>query len=171
MFETIQVKGREIALLGDMLKTGQKAPDFKLTNIYMNDVSLEHYRGHIVILATLPSLETPTCSLEAKHFNMQAALLPDTIKVIMVSKDLPFAQARWCLAKSADSLLTLSAYKNNDFAKAYGVLIARIELLTRAVFIIDKEGILKYIQYVKNIEEEPDYKSVLEMAKELVKEK
>ena len=171
MVGEIRVKGHNIALIGEPLETGKKAPDFKLTNIYMNDVSLSNYGGHIVVLATLPSLETPTCSLEAKHFNMQASLLSDKIKVIMVSKDLPFAQARWCLAKSADNLLTLSAYKNNDFAKAYGVLIARIELLTRAVFIIDAEGILKYIQYVKNIEEEPDYKSVLEMAKELVKEK
>jgi len=171
MLEAIQVKGREIALMGNVLKTGQQAPDFKLTNIYMNDVSLSHYRGHIVILATLPSLDTPTCSLEAKHFNTQASLLSDKIKVIIVSKDLPFAQARWCLAKSADNVLTLSAYKNNDFAKAYGVLIERIELLARAIFIIDEEGVLRYIQCVRNIEEEPDYESVLKAVKELLKEK
>lgn len=169
MLGHIKIKGKDFSLIGNMLETGQKAPDFKLVNTHMNDVSLSHYRGHIVILATMPSLDTDTCSLEARHFNAQAALLSDKIKIIVVSKDLPFTQAKWCLAKSADNLLTLSAYKNNDFAKAYGVLLEHLELLARAVFIIDQEGIVRYIQYVKNIEEEPDYKSVLQTAKELLK--
>jgi thiol peroxidase len=169
MLDAIKVKGREIALLGKILQTGQKAPDFKLTNTHMNDVSLSHYKGHIIILATMPSLDTETCSLEAKHFNTQASLLSSKIKIIVVSKDLPFTQEKWCLAKNAEDLITLSAYKNNNFAKDYGVLLARLELLARAVFIIDGEGVLRYIQYVKNIEEEPDYNSVLTVAKELVK--
>lgn len=171
MLGPIKVKGREIALLGNVLNSGQKAPDFTLTNVHMNDVSLSHYKGHIVILATVPSLDTETCSLEARHFNIQASLLDTKIKIIVVSKDLPFAQAKWCMAKSANHIITLSAYKNNDFAKAYGVLLERIELLARAVFIIDEQGIIKYIQYVKNISAEPDYDSVLQAVKELVKEK
>ncbi len=171
MLGPIKVKGREVALVGNILKTGQKAPDFQLTNIHMNDVSLSNYKGHIIILATMPSLDTPTCSLEARHFNIQASLLNDKVKIIAVSKDLPFAQARWCMAKSANNLITLSAYKNNDFAKAYGVLLERIELLARAIFIIDEYGIIKYIQYVKNILAEPDYESVLKAVKELIKEK
>lgn len=171
MFDHVKIKGKDFALFGDMLKTGQYAPDFKLVNTHMNDVSLNHYKGHIVILATVPSLDTETCSLEAKNFNMQASLLGNKIKIIFVSKDLPFTQEKWCLAKSAENLITLSAYKNNDFAKKYGVLIERLELLTRAIFIIDQEGILRYIQYVRNIEEEPEYKSVLQTAKDLLKEK
>lgn len=171
MLDHIKIKGKDFALLGEMLKTGQSAPDFKLVNTHMNDVSLSHYKGHIVVLATMPSLDTETCSLEARHFNAQATLLSSKIKIIVVSKDLPFTQEKWCLAKSADNLITLSAYKNNDFAKKYGVLIERLELLARAVFIIDQEGVLRYMQYVKNIEEEPDYESVLETAKDLLKEK
>ena len=171
MLGPIKVKGREIALVGDVLKTGQKAPDFKLTNVHMNDVSLSHYKGHIVVLATMPSLDTETCSMEARHFIIQAALLDDSIRVIIVTKDLPFAQARWCMAKSANNLITLSAYKNNDFAKNYGVLLAQLELLARAVFIIDEHGVIKYIQYVKDILAEPDYESVLQAVKGLVKEK
>ena len=171
MLGDIKIKGHNFALLGETLKTGQSAPDFKLVNTHMNDVSLSHYKGHIVILATMPSLDTETCSLEARHFNAQAALLSSKIKIIVVSKDLPFTQAKWCLAKNAENLITLSAYKNNDFAKKYGVLLEKIELLARAVFIIDQEGILRYTQFVKNIEDEPDYQSVLETAKELLKEK
>lgn len=171
MLDHVKIKGKDFSLLAGTLKTGQSAPDFKLVNTHMNDVSLSHYKGHIVILATLPSLDTETCSLEAKHFNTRASLLSKEIKVIIVSKDLPFTQEKWCLAKSADNLVMLSAYKNNVFAKTYGVFITQLELLTRAVFIIDKEGILRYMQYVKNIEEEPDYESVLETAKDLLKEK
>ena len=171
MLGPIKVKGREVALVGNILKTGQKAPDFQLTNIHMNDVSLSHYKGHIVVLATMPSLDTPTCSLEARHFNIQATLLHDKVKIIVVSKDLPFAQARWCMAKSAHNLITLSAYKNDNFAKDYGVLLRGIELLTRAVFIIDSNGILRYMQYVKDVLAEPDYDSVLKAVKELIKEK
>lgn len=171
MLRHIQVKGKDFALLGQMLETGQIAPDFKLTDINMSDVSLSHYRGHIIILATMPSLDTEVCSLEARHFNAQAVLLDSKIKIIAVSKDLPFTQAKWCLAKNAENLITLSAYKNNKFAKDYGVLLEHLELLARAVFIIDREGVLRYIQYVKNIEEEPDYDSVLKTAKDLLKEK
>lgn len=171
MLGPIKIKGREIALLGNVLNSGQKAPDFTLTNVHMNDVSLSHYKGHIVVLATVPSLDTETCSLEARHFNIQASLLGSKVKVIVVSKDLPFAQAKWCMAKSANNLITLSAYKNNDFARAYGVLLERIELLARAVFIIDEHGVIKYIQYVKDILAEPDYESVLKAVKELLKEK
>lgn len=171
MLGHIHLEGREMTLVGDMLKSGQKAPSWQLTNIQMNSVSLSSYRGHIIILATMPSLDTPTCSLEAMHFNTQASLLSHKIKIIMVSKDLPFAQARWCMAKSASNIITLSAYKNNDFAKAYGVLLKDIEILARAIFIIDEEGIIRYIQYVKNLSDEPDYDSVLEAARKLIKEK
>lgn len=171
MLDYINIKGQEIALLGDILKTGQKAPDFKLVNTHMNDVSLNHYKGHIVILATMPSLDTATCSLEAKHFNTQASLLSNKIKIIVVSKDLPFTQAKWCLAKNAENVITLSAYKNNNFAKAYGVLLEHFELLARAVFIIDQEGMIRYIQYVRDIEKEPEYESVLKTAKDLLEEK
>ncbi len=171
MLRHIKVKGRDTALITKMLETGKKAPDFKLVNTHMNDVPLSHYKGHIIILATMPSLDTPTCSLEASKFNMQASLLGKKVKIIVVSKDLPFTQAKWCLAKSAENLITLSAYKNNNFAKDYGVFLEHFELLARAVFIIDKEGILRYIQYVKDIEDEPDYESVLQAVKELLKEK
>ena len=171
MLGPIIVKGKEFPLLGNMLETGKQAPDFKLVNTHMNDVSLSHYKGHIVILATMPSLDTETCSLEAKHFNTQASLLSSKIKIIVVSKDLPFTQEKWCLAKNAENLIMLSAYKNNDFARAYGILLWRLELLTRAVFVIDQEGVLRYIQYVKHLEEEPDYESVLQTAKDLLKEK
>lgn len=171
MLGQIKVLEREFSLVGNMLRSGQKAPECILTNNNMNDVSLEHYKGHIVILATMPSLDTPTCTLEAKHFNMQASLLSDKIKIIVVSKDLPFTQAKWCMAKNADNIITLSAYKNNDFAKAYGVLLEHLEILARAVFIIDEEGVIRYIQYVKDLSKEPDYESVLQAVKILSEEK
>lgn len=171
MIGHIKVKGRDIALVGNMLETGKKAPAWQLTNIQMNEVSLDHYRGHLIILATMPSLDTATCSLEAMRFNTQASLLSNKIKIIVVSKDLPFTQAKWCQAKNANNIITLSAYKNNTFAKAYGVLLKDIELLARAIFIINEEGIIKYIQYVKHLADEPDYDSVLQAAQELIQEK
>lgn len=163
------MKGHPVHLSGAHLKEGDKAPSFALINTAMEPVGKEQFAGKIIILSCVPSLDTPTCDLETRRFNQEAALFGDKAVVITVSKDLPFAQARWCAANGIKNVLTLSDYKNEGFASDYGVLMEETGLLARAVFIIDKEGIIRYIQFVEEVSKEPDYRAVLDKATELIK--
>lgn len=164
----ITLNGNKFSLSGVELKPGFKAPDFTLAANDLSDVSLKDFKERIVILSAVPSLDTPTCSLETARFNKEAGKLGDKVKVLTVSKDLPFAQARWCAAQGVKNLQTLSDYKNTSFAEDYGLLIQGLHLLTRAVFVIDGEGLIKYIQFVKEVSEEPNYNAVLDAVNELI---
>lgn len=168
MPKEITLQGNKFSLIGADLKAGDKAPAFTLTANDLGDVSLKDFKGRVVILSAVPSLDTPTCSLETARFNKEADKLGDKVKILTVSKDLPFAQARWCAAQGVKNLQTLSDYKNTSFARDYGLLINGLCLLTRAVFIIDGEGVIKYVQFVKEVSEEPDYKAVLDAVNKLI---
>ncbi len=168
MAREITLNGNKFSLLGEELKVGAAAPDFTLSANDLSDVSLKDFKGRVVILTTVPSLDTPTCSLETARFNQEAGKLGEKIKILTVSKDLPFAQSRWCAAQGVKNLQTLSDYKNTSFSKDYGVLIEGLGLLARAVFIIDAQGIIRYIQFVEEVSNEPDYESVLSKVKELI---
>lgn len=165
----IFMKGRPVHLIGAQLKEGEKAPSFTLINTVMEPVKSENFAGKIVVLSCVPSLDTPTCDLETRRFNQEAVSFGNQAVVITVSKDLPFAQARWCAANGIENVLTLSDYKNEGFSSDYGVLMEETGLLARAVFIIDKEGIIRYIQFVEEVSKEPDYRAVLDKVKELMK--
>jgi len=111
---------------------------------------------------SVPSLDTSVCDVEVRRFNKEAADLADDVLVVTVSMDLPFAQKRWCGAAGVDRVMTLSDYREASFGKAHGVLIAELRLLARAVFVVDREGVLRYQQLVRELTEEPNYDEVLE---------
>lgn len=165
----VYMNGEEVFLLGSALKIGEKAPDFVLTGAQLQPVTLKDFKGKVIILSCVPSVDTPTCSLETRRFNEEAAALGPNVVIITVSKDLPFAQARWCAANGVKNIVMLSDYKNQGFAARYGVLMEGLDLLTRALFVLDKQGIIQYIQFVEEVSHEPDYQDVLEQARELLK--
>ncbi len=168
MSREITLNGNKFSLSGAELNAGLKAPDFTLAANDLSDVSLKDFKGRVVVLSMVPSLDTPTCSIETARFNKEAGKLGDKVKILTVSKDLPFAQARWCAAQGVKNLQTLSDYKNTSFSQDYGLLIKGLYLLTRAVFVIDGEGVIRYVQFVKEVSNEPDYKAVLDAVNELI---
>lgn len=164
---TITFQGTPLHLLGELPKVGAPAPDFTLVANDLNSRSLKDYTGKILVLACVPSLDTPVCDLEMRHFNSEAAKLSEKVCIVAVSRDLPFAQARWCGAANAKAVETLSDYKDAGFGLAYGVLIEELRLLARAVFVIAPDGKLAYSQLVPEMTNEPDYVSVIAAIKAL----
>jgi thiol peroxidase len=153
--------GNPLTLIGPSLEPGDAAPDATLLDNDLNPVKLSSYRGKTCIISAVPSLDTPVCDMETRRFNQEAAAMDDDTVILTVSMDLPFAQKRWCGAAGADKVTTLSDHLNADFGTAYGVLIKELRLLARTVYIVDKEGVVQYVQRVKENTEEPDYDAVL----------
>ena len=165
---TVTLHGNPLTLEGNRLNVGDKAPDVTLLDNDLNAVSLSDYRGKVSIVSAVPSLDTPTCDMETRRFNDEAAGLSDDIVILTISTDLPFAQKRWCGAAGIERVKTLSDHREAAFGQSFGVLIKELRLLARAVFVVDKEGVVQYIQLVKEIAEEPDYDAVLDAAKKLL---
>jgi len=164
----ITFQGNPLTLVGPELKTGEKAPDFRVVNNGLAPVTLADFKGKIKVLCAVPSLDTPVCDTETRRFNQEAAGLPDKVAVLTISMDLPFAQGRWCGAAGIDRVTTLSDYQDRSFAAAYGVLIGELKLLARAIFVVDEADTIRYIQLVKEITDEPDYGAVLGAVKALL---
>jgi len=157
----ITFKGNPFTLLGSELKVGAKAPDFTVVDNSLAPVTLATYSGKIKVISAVPSLDTPVCDTETRRFNQEAAGLPENVVVLTVSLDLPFAQKRWCGAAGIDRVTTLSDYQERSFAAAYGIMIKELKLLARAVFIIDANDTIRYIQIVPEVTSEPDYAAVM----------
>jgi len=154
--------------MGTEPQVGDKAPDFVAIDNDLNPVSFDSFRGKVCIVSSVPSLDTPVCDMETRRFNDEAGRLGDDVEILTISMDLPFAQKRWCGAAGVDRVQTLSDHRDAAFGQAYGVLIKGLRLLARAVFVVDKEGTIRYMELVKEIASEPDYDSVLTAVKELV---
>ncbi len=161
-------KGNPITLIGPELKVGDKAPDFKLNKNLLEEVSLQDYAGKIKLISVVPSLYTGVCDAQTRRFNEEAATLGDDVVVLTVSADLPFAQARWCGAAGIDRVITLSDYKDNSFGKAYGVLIKEFVLDHRAVFVLDQDNTIRYVEVLKEMSEHPDYEKPIAAVKQLL---
>jgi len=157
----ITMRGNPLTLLGKEVKAGDKAPDFRVLSNDLKPVSLSTYGGKTVLISSVPSLDTPVCDMETRRFNEEAGRLGDDVVILTISMDLPFAQKRWCGAAGVDRVITLSDHKEADFGKKYGVLIKELRLLARAVFLLDKEGLVRYVQIVPEVSEEPDYEAAL----------
>lgn len=164
----ITFQGNPLTLLGAELKVGDSAPDVTLLANDLSPVQLSSYKGKVCVVSVVPSLDTPVCDMQTRKFNEQAGNLGDNVVILTMSMDLPFAQARWCGAAGVDKVVTLSDHRDAAFGAAFGVLIKELRLLARAVFVVDKNGIIQYIQLVKEVTEEPDYNAVLEAVKKLV---
>jgi thiol peroxidase len=159
----ITLKGNEINTNGSLPETASKAQDFKLVGQDLAEKSLNDFAGSKVILNIFPSLDTPTCAASVRHFNKAANDLPNT-KVLCVSRDLPFAQARFCGAEGLNNVITLSDFRGGAFGKSYGVDIVDgplAGLLARAVVVLDENGMVTYTQLVPEIVDEPNYDDVL----------
>ena len=163
----ITFQGGEVHLEGVSLVEGAKAPDFTGVKTDVSPWSLKDAGDTVKIISSVPSLDTPVCDVQTKRFNKEAASLPG-VTVVTVSLDLPFAQARWCAAANANSHIVLSDYAERDFGKKFGTLIKELKLLTRAVFVLDKNNVVKHVQYVPEITNEPDYEAAIKAAKELL---
>lgn len=164
----VTMKGNPITIMGTEPQVGDKAPDFVAVDNDLNPVSFDSFRGKVCVVSSVPSLDTPVCDMETRRFNDEAGRLGDDVEILTISMDLPFAQKRWCGAAGVDKVQTLSDHRDAAFGQAYGVLIKGLRLLARAVFVVDKEGTIRYIELVKEIASEPDYDSILTAVKELV---
>jgi thiol peroxidase len=161
------MKGTPLTLLGEEIKVGDTAPNFTALDNELAPVGLSSFRGKVLIVCSVPSLDTPVCDKEARRFNEEAAGLGTDVAVLVVSMDLPFAQKRWREAKGVSGVQTLSDHRDASFGEAYGTLIKELRLLARAVFIIDKEGIVQHVELVKEIADEPNYEAALAAAGKL----
>ncbi|MDA8243740.1 MAG: thiol peroxidase [Elusimicrobia bacterium] len=166
---TVTMKGRPMTLAGEEIKVGMPAPDFKVVDNDMLPMKFSRtYGGKVAVVISVPSLDTPVCDLETRRFNKEAEALGPDVGVLVVSMDLPFAQKRWCGAAGVKAVRTFSDYQKADFGKSWGVLIKDLRLLARAVYIVDKDGLVKYAQLVPEVAQEPNYDEVLTALKALV---
>ncbi len=164
---TITFKGNPLTLLGNQVKVGDKAPDVELLANDLSAVKLSDYRGKICVLCSVPSLDTSVCDLETRKFNEHATSLGDDVAVLTISMDLPFAQKRWCGTANVKNVRTLSDHRKAEFGNGFGVLIKELRLLARVVFIVDKGGIIRYIEIVDELTHEPNYQAALKAVGEI----
>ena len=163
MFE-IDIKGKPGYLLGRQLGVGETAPNFTVVDKNLQPVELADFAGRVIVLNSLPSVDTPVCKKQLIKFNQEVSLLHNAI-ILSVSMDLPFALSRFCGTYGIRNVIATSDYQYQDFGMKYGTIIADLKILARAVFVIDKEGIIRYAEYVKAQTDLPDFNAVYETVK------
>ena len=159
----ITFNGDPITLVGNPLNVGDDAPNFLVVDNTLKNVTLKDTSGKRIFVV-VPSIDTSVCDMEVRKFNEKAASLDD-VTVYVISMDLPFAQVRWCGAAGIDRVITLSDYKQKSFGKKYGTLIEEFCFLTRAIFVVDENNKITYVEYCKDVIDEPDYESALNAVK------
>lgn len=164
----VTFQGNPLTLLGPEISVGMTAPDFTVVNNDLQPVTLADLKGQVTIISVVPSLDTGVCDMQTRRFNQEAESLGDKVKVVTVSMDLPFAQARWCGNAGVKNVQTVSDYQTASFGQAYGVLIEGLRLLTRAIFVVDAEGKIAHAQIVPEMTHEPDFAAALDATKKLL---
>lgn len=164
----VTMKGKPLTLVGSDVKIGEKAPDFVAIDNNLTPVRFSSYHGKICIISFVISLDTPVCDIQTRKFNEEASRLGSDVVIVTLSMDLPFAQKRWCGAAGVDRIQTLSDHRDASFGTSCGVLIKEYRLLARAIFLVDRKGVLQYKELVKEVTHEPDYDAVLSELKKLV---
>ncbi|MDE3839910.1 thiol peroxidase [Bacillus methanolicus] len=162
---SITFKGNPVTLLGNEVKVGDKAPDFKVLANDLSEVTLADTKGQVRLISVVPSLDTGVCDAQTRRFNEEASKL-DNVKVLTISVDLPFAQKRWCGANGIENVQTLSDHRDLSFGEAYGVAIKELRLLARAVFVIDSNDTVTYVEYVSEATNHPNYEAAIEAVKQ-----
>jgi len=162
---SVTFKGTKMTLPGNEVKVGDKAPDFTVLANDLSEVTLEDSKGSVRIISVVPSIDTGVCDAQTRRFNEEASKL-DNVKVLTISVDLPFAQARWCAASGLDNVVTLSDHRDLSFGEAYGVVMKELRLLARSVFVVDSNDKVTYVEYVSEGTSHPDYEKALEAAKQ-----
>lgn len=168
MERKITFKGSPLILTGRKIIINKNAPDFKVVTPDLKEVSLKDFAGKVKLITTFPSLDTPVCDLQVKEFNKQASSLSSEVVVIGISKDLPFAQKRFCDSFGVKNVILASDYKSSSFGINYGLLIKELNLLARTVLILDKNNVLRYLQIVEELTSSPDFQDALKHLEEVV---
>jgi thioredoxin-dependent peroxiredoxin len=158
------LQGKPLTLVGPELKAGDAAPDFEAVDLGLQPVTLAKTGNNVRIFSVVPSLDTPVCDAQTKHFEDAAAKL-EGMDIYTVSMDLPFAQKRWCSAFGVDRVKMLSDHKNASFGENYGTLIKDLRIESRAIFVVDKTNRIKHAEYVKEVGDFPNYEAALNAAK------
>src|SRR5262245_59401596 len=158
------LKGNPFTLLGAEVKVGQKAPEFTALAGDLSPVTLASSKGKTRLLISVPSLDTPVCDAETRRFNEEAAKLSG-VEVLVISVDLPFAQGRFCSTAGIKNVKCLSDHRDTSFGKAYGTLIKELRLDSRAIFIVDANDTVQYVEYVKEVGSHPNYDAALNALK------
>ncbi len=160
-------RGKSLTLVGPGIKVGDKAPNFKALANDLSEVTLDTDKGKVRLYLSVASLDTGVCDTETKRFNQEVANFPGDVVVYTVSCDLPFAQKRWCGVSNVSNLKTVSDHRDVSFGAAYGTLIKETRWLCRAVFLVDKDGVVQYVEYVPEVGHEPNYDAALKAVKAL----
>jgi thiol peroxidase len=161
-------KGNPITLVGPELKVGDQAPDFQINKNLLETASLNDFAGKVKLISVVPSVDTGVCDAQTRRFNEAASSLGDNVVIITVSVDLPFAQSRWCGAAGVDRVVLLSDYKSHSFGEAYGVYIQELGLDMRSIFVLDANNTIKYVEYLGEMTEHPNYEAAIDAVKALV---
>ena len=165
---SITMHGKPLILSGNSVEPGDVITDCELVGKDLQPIKLSSFLGKVCVISCMPSLDTSVCDIMTRRFNEEAVALGDDVVVLVVSMDLPFAQDRWCIAAEVNNVHIFSDHRQTLFGHAFGVLIKDLRLLARAVFVVDREGVIRYIEIVDELTYEPDYESVLDAARKLV---
>lgn len=157
----VTFRGNPVTLVGKQVNVGETAPNFTVLSNSLEEKSLADYEGQVKLISVVPSLDTEICSLQTKRFNEEASKLGN-IAILTISMDLPFAQSRWCGAEGVKEVETLSDHRAGDFGRNYGVLIEELRLLARAIFVVNENDEIAYVEYVEEVGSHPDYEKVLQ---------
>lgn len=157
----VTFKGNPLTVLGEPLKVGNKAPDFELIANDLSAVTLSDSAGKTRLISVVPSLDTGICDAQTRHFNEEISKLGEDVVGYTISADLPFAQARWCGNAGVERVITLSDHRDMNFGDAYGTHVKELRLEQRSVFIVDGDGTVRYVEYVPEIAQHPDYEAAL----------
>jgi thiol peroxidase len=165
-FGLIKFAGKEQTVIGDDIQVGQKAPEFTIQKTdWSLAKGLKETSGKVRVIASIPSLDTPVCDRETRRFNEEASKLSKDIAILIVSMDLPVAQKRWCGAAGVERVMTVSDVVKTDFGRKYATLMKEVRVLRRAVFVVNRQGIVTYVAYMPTNGDEPNYAEVLAAAK------
>ncbi|MEW6440687.1 MAG: thiol peroxidase [bacterium] len=164
----VTLAGNLLTLVGNEVRVGDPAPDFEVLDNSLAPVRFVSFRGKPCLISSVPSLDTPVCDTETRRFNQDATGLSQELEILTISMDLPFAQKRWCGAAQVNRVRTFSDHRSASFGNAYGVLIKELRLLARAVFVVDRNGVLQYQELVREIASEPDYEAVYKAIQRVV---
>lgn len=162
--KAVTFKGNPMTLIGPEIRVGDKAPDFSVLAGDLSIVTLANSKGKVRLISVIPSLDTPVCDAQTRRFNQEAANLPG-VEILTISMDLPFAAKRWCAGAGVDKVKTLSDHRDASFSTAWGTLIKELRLDSRAIFVVDRDDVVRYVEYVGEVANHPNYEAALAAAK------
>lgn len=155
-------------LVGPELKPGDHAPSFSLVNGKWEAVSMDAFKGKPLLISVVPSLDTSVCSTQTRRFDKEIANYTGQINLLTISADMPFAQSRWVDAEGIEHVSVLSDHRDMSFGDAYGTHVKELRIESRAVFVVDRDGVVRYAEYVPSAGNEPNYDAALDAVKEVI---